>query len=413
MHEGLQPWLQQNPGVQVQILTLSDTASVLAQFAAGNGPDVFEAGILSPYRESHLVLDLSPYLRREGKAGQVFSPWQLQPLQAQVPGPTGLALYGLPVHTLTVAMAANRGAIDAAGLIEPQPGWTYQEWTQLWQQLVASRPGSYGGQFEWSGYDGAGGTPAPFYLKGFGGEYVDPHQSTRAWIARPASVAALEWCYGLRLSGVCGGSMTSDFATERLASGPLGTTGGLLDAAEQWHGLDWQLYPMPVWPTGPLTLGSGQFCAIWAGTGAPDVAWSLVRYLCLGTAWQRYLIRLALIGPNQTSLWSEWEQQVATQAPPLAKVDMGVFTRALEQGQLYGGLSFRFAEQQTNRILANFGQQVLSGVSVAAAATAAATQIDQVQAAQARLLAEGAVAQAQLRSWAANGPTTGSAGATG
>lgn len=403
MHEGLQPWLDRNPGVQVRIMTLTDTGTVVTEMLADSGPDVFEDTFLAPYSESHVAMDLAPYLQREGAEGRVFSASQLLPLQAQVPGPSGTALYGLPAHTRTVAMAVNRGVLDVLGLTEPQPEWTHSDWAQMWEQVVASRPGSLGGQLDWSGYDGSGGNPAPFYLKGFGGEYVDPRDATRAWIAQPGSVAALQWCYGLLLAGVCGGSMATDFATERLVSGPLGTTGGLLAAAEQWQGIDWQLYPMPIWPQGRWTLGSGQFCAIWSGTRAPDVAWSLVRYLCLETAWQRYLIRLALIGPNQTALWSEWQQQVTLQAPPLAAVDLGVFTRALQAGELYEGRSFRFAERQSSQILLDFGSQVRAGVSVQAAAAAAAAQIDAVQAQQARLLAAGELAQSKLRSWAGAG----------
>ncbi len=412
LQEGIQPWLDQNPGVQVRIQELPDAAAVTAQLVAGNGPDIFEDAVLAPYSESHLALDLSPYLRREGAAAQVFSASQLAPLQGLAPGPAGLAQYGLPAHTRTVAMAVNRGLLDSLGMTEPQPDWNYQQWAALWQQVVAARAGSYGGQLDWSGYDGSGGNPAPFYLAGFGGEYVDPQNVTRAWIDQPASVAALQWCYGLSLSGVCGGAMPADFTSERLASAPLGTTGGLLTAAEQWQGLDWNLYSMPIWPRGRLTLGSGEFCAIWSGTHAPDVAWSLVRYLCLETAWQRYLIRLALIGPNQTRLWGEWQQQLTVQAPPLAKVDLDVFTRALQEGQLYSGLSFRFAEQESTRILAAFGRQVLGGTSVAAAAAAAAQQIDAVQAAEARVLAAGDAAQAHLRSWASSG-TRGAAGGSG
>ena len=413
LRQGIQPWLAQNPGVRVQIADLANTQAIVASLLAGNGPDIFEDSVLPPYTESALALDLQPYLRREGAAGRVFTSGQLVPLQAQTAGPAGVALYGLPAHTRTVALAVNRGAVDALGLTEPQPDWTYGQWENLWRQVTASsRPGTWGSALDWSGYDGSGGNPAPFYLKGFGGEYVDPADPTQAWLDQSGSLDALNWAYGLVRDGVCVATsetdVESEFASGRLVSGPLGTTGGLLTAAEHWNGLDWNLYPMPVWPKGRFTLGSGEFCAIWSGSRQQELAWSLVDYLCLGSRWQEYLIQLALIGPNQQRLWGAWQAQVAVQAPPLRAVDIGVFAQAVGQNELYSGLSFPFAEQQTTQILAAFGQQVMNGVSVASAASAAAKRINAVQATYAQAEAAGQAAQADLQKWASSGTASGS-----
>ncbi len=411
LQEGIRPWLARNPGVEVHLVELGDTTDVVASLEAGMGPDVFEDSVLSPYTAAEQVQDLMPWVRRDGVSLNAFAGGRprLGPLQG--PGVDGRqALYGLPAHTRTVSMAVNLGVLDASGLGRPDPSWTYQDWANLWQQVVAANPGRWGGSLDWSGYDGSGGNPAPFYLRGFGGEYVDPANRTLCWLDQSGSLAALSWCYGLQLGNICGGSTDQDFGTGRLVSGPLGTTGGLLLAAQQWRDLHWGVYPMPRWPQGRFTLGSGQFCAMWAGTGAPDVAWSLMHYLCVQQDWQRYLIVMALLGPNQSNLWSEWKARVLSTAPPLQSVDLQVFVDAVQREELYPGLSFQFAEEQSTEILETFGSQVQSGMSVQAAALAATRQIDAVQSAAALQEQAARAAAARLTHMAANGAGPGPAG---
>ncbi len=398
LHAGIRPWLQANPGVEVRVVAYAHRADLTAAMVAGQGPDVFCDHLLPTFAQAGLVYDIGTYVRSFGVRLDAFAPALLRYLQSvsNAGGGSG-RLYGLPAYTHTLAMAVNEGTLATLGLSRPQPDWTHVQWADLWQRAVSLTPGRhrYGGNLYWSGYDYSGGNPAPFYLRGFGGEYVDPADTARCQLAAPGSIAAMTWCDQLVRSGVAGGDTLTDLGSGRLVSGPLGTAGDLARAAELWQGVRWNLYPMPVWPKGRLTFASSAFYGVWSGSRYPEVAWSLVRYLCLEPAWQRWMMQVALLGPNQPGLWDEWLSRVLqVGASALRAIDLRVFVDAVQRDEAYVGESFRFAEARCASLIRGFGAQVRSGhrpLVQAAAQTSTA-----VDALQRRGLAREAQAKAAL-----------------
>ena len=388
MYEAIQEWLTTQGGINVQVLPPASSSATIASMLAGNGPDVFWHLNLPLYLQQGLVLDLAPYVTRDRIDVGAFVPGQMDYLRAAgAPGAQG-ALYALPATLRTLALAVYEGALDALGLTYPEPGWTTTQWAALWASATvrgAAQPPQAGGRFDWAGYDGWGGNPSAFYLKGFGGEYVSAADPARSALTTAPSQDALQWCYGQILQGTCVGasplSVVNQVVSGQVVSGPIGTAGDLYDAALAWNTLKWDLYAMPVFPQGSLTYASSDFYAVWAGTRVPDVAWALARYLCVGPDWQTKMIEMAMAGPNQPSLWGNWESLVRQYASPLAKKNLGVYLDAVQGGGLYVGLPFRYAEQQVSRVLGGFASAVLGGqLTVPAAAASAAAQIDALEA---------------------------------
>jgi len=208
-----------------------------------------------------------------------------------------------------------------------------------------------GGQFYWSGYSSVGSDPAPFYLAGFGGEYVDPSDSTKCYLDNPGSQAALEWCYELLTEGVCGTSGL-DFKSGQQVVGTTDTAGGLINAAQSYGGLKWQIYDEFAWPKGKVSYAASDFYAINAATKNPDLCWDFMDFLCIKQDWQKWMVNLALNGPNQKALYPFWETTVKQVAPPLAKIDLSVFTRQMQNDEPYFGLLYKYASQQAGQAIA-------------------------------------------------------------
>jgi hypothetical protein len=404
MEDMIQGWLATQSGVSVRVLPSGNATTTVASMLAGAGPDVFWDVNLPLYAQQGLVLDLAPYASRDRIDLSGYIPAQLDYIRSVGAAAGGTALYALPATARVLAQGLYEGGLDRLGLGYPQPGWTAEQWAHLWAQVAAaSGRQEAGARLSWEGYDGGGANPSPFYLRGFGGEYADPADPARAALGSPASQAGLNWCYGQLLEGTALGgsdlSVANAVLQGKVVCGPLGTAGDLYDAVTAWRSLGkWDLYPMPLWPQGHLTGVSSDFYAVWSGTSAPDLAWDLLRYLCVGTDWQSKMMAMALAGPNQKALWTDWAGLVTRYASPLAQKNLGAFLDAVAGDQLYVGVPFRFQEQQVAAVLQTFGGDVLSGrQTVAAAAPVAAAQIDALEQAGAAAAAAAAAALGKLR----------------
>lgn len=402
MYEGIAPWLRANPGVSVRLTTVGYQRETVASMLAGTGPDVFEDWVLPLYVQADLLLDLTAYMRRDGVNAGLFPPFAMNYLTTTGrDAPAGAGLFGLPAFTDTLTTVVNEGLLGDLGLALPEPDWGYAQWTDLWRAATrrSSDPSRqrYGGQLSWSGYDYSGGNPAPFYLHGFGGEYVDPQQRTRCALDAPGSVACLSWAYSLLRDGVVGGSGVRDFALGRQATALLGSGGSLPSAASSWQSLRWDFYPMPIWPHGRMTYASSDFYGIWSGTTYPDVAWDFLRFLCVDPTWQRWMMKLALVAPNQPRLQDEWAAVVRGVAPTLRRKNLALITDGTLGGQPYIGASFRYEEQASANVIARYSGLAQAGeLSVAAAASRAAQGVNALQAGGSRVEALAVARMAEI-----------------
>ncbi len=392
LNHGLEPFVSAHKGVRVRITTLAYQQATVAALLAGTGPDVFEDWVLPPYVRNNLLLDLSPFVTRDNVDLGVFAPAQIAYFQ-QIGSfsPSGRGLYALPAYIHTKAQAVNLDILDRLDLSYPEPGWTWRQWTQLWQAVTvkSSTPNRSrtGASLPWYGFDSTGGNPAPFYWHGFGGGFVDPHSATRCYLDSPGSVALAEWLFPLLRQGVVGGG---NFATGSLVCDALGSAGSLPAAVSGWHGIKWQIFGQPVFPVVPdVNFAASDSYGISAGTKNPDLAWELLKYLTYGTSWQKYMMRLALTGPNQPSLWSEWADTVRAVAPPLKSKNIEIMVHSVARNHLYVRRLFRYANVDMAPVINRYTRLAQTGaMGIVQAFSAAAQQVNQMQLAGASLDAQ-------------------------
>ncbi len=379
MKQTWQPWLDQNPGVEIDLMSgLGRQQATATSMLAGQGPDVFADWVVPLFTSQHLLLDLTNYVKQSNVNLANYPQKDLALFQQ------GGGLWGLPSYLHLTAPAVNLSVLDGLGLTYPESGWTWQEWGQLWQSsaLRSTSPARsrVGYNWSWDGYDYYGSNPQAHYLKGFGGEYVDPTDGTKCYLSAPGSVACLEWIYGLnteKVTAVSGGDfttgslVTSNFATNVVAQlvGP-------------WSKLKWQLYDEPIYPQAATAYAASDFFAISALAPRPDIAWSFFEYVAVGAQWQRQMMHLIGMGPNQIALWPEWVAALKAEAPPLADKDLDVFVRQVQGNQPYFGLVFAYQDAAAgNAINAQTLPAQQGRTSVATATAQAVTQVDGIEAA--------------------------------
>jgi len=381
--QGIQPWLAQNKGVNVTITYMGYQQGTVAAMLAGAGPDIFADWVLPLYLGQNLLLDLTKYIQRDNVDLGIFPSKDMEVFQQSG------GLWALPSYLHLQAPAVNLGILDQLALSYPNPGWTYADWTKLLTTVTkkSSDPklNRVGGWFNWGGYDYHGGAPAPYYIKGFGGEYVDPNDNTQSYLANSGTQEGLSWVFGLLADGVCG-TGPANFQTGNQVVTWMDTAGGLIGAAQNFGGIKWQMYDEMVFPKGNVSYAASDFYAISAATKNPDTVWEFMKYLTVETDWQKWMVHLAMNGPNQKALYPFWVETVKQVARPLANIDLDVFNRQMQGNQPYFGLTFRYQDQRAGATIAAALQPAAkSPQTVPADCNQAAKQIAAIEAAGATL----------------------------
>ena len=376
--QGIQPWLDKHRGVQVNITYMGYHQPTVTAILAGTGPDVFADWVLPIYLAQHLLLDLTKYVQEDNVDLGIFPALDMDLFRQ------GGVLWALPSYLHLQAPAVNLGLLDQLALQYPDPSWTYAQWGALMAQLTnkSSDPKKQrrGGWFNWGGYDYWGGAPARYYLKGFGGEYVDPGNPAKSYLSSSGTEQCLSWIAGLLADGVAG-TGPLDFVTGQQAITWMNTAGGLIPIAQNGGALKWQLYDEMVFPRGRVAFAASDFYAVSAATKNPDIAWSFMKYLTVESDWQKWMVHLALNGPNQKQLYPFWEETVKQVATRLADIDLNVFTRQMVENQPYFGLLYKYQDQASGQtIKADLAPVWNNPQGVAAACRQAAAQVDALQA---------------------------------
>ena len=305
---------------------------------AGQGPDVFSDWVMPPFVENDMMLDLMLFIKRDNIDLSGFMQGEMSFFQEAArfspSNPNGL--YGLPAYLHTECYAVNLGILDELGLKYPESDWGIEEWTRLWEAATVKptngKKQRFGADYDFGGYDGSGNFLEPYWLYGFGGEYVDPTDPTKCYLSSPGSKAMANWIYPLIWEGVLG--FPEDWGTSNFAQGLVVCThnstctcGSQVQNATDWRGLKWDYFQDPVWPVRRATFAADDFYGIWSGTKYPELAWEFLKWLTVGPDWQRLVMQTALAGPNQAKLWPEWAEIVRQVAPPLRDKNLEAFVQ--------------------------------------------------------------------------------------
>ncbi len=340
----LQGFEQQHPGLRVrQTPFLAGTANEAA-IIAGSAADVFPACCdYGSYVYAGLLLPLDPYLKRDNVSQTLFSPGMV----AWLSFPSGT--FGLSRGTDANAFALDLGVLDTLGLAYPAPGWTHADLAKLCAATAkpAATPRRYGATFIYGGF-----TLLREFSRGFGARLQNSAR-TRQTLDTPEAVAAASWYFqdlywpGLVTSGFS--KAPGDTAIQNL------DMNNVLHLYRVWrNSAKWRFYPAPVYPHGHSTAMAGNFWGISATTRHPDPAWELLRWLAVGTEWQRFAMRTFLFPPGLNSLLAEWQHTVESVVPPLKGKGLEAFTEAGTRGWAsVAEINFQYA---TGAALAADGQ---------------------------------------------------------
>ena len=391
LHDAMQPFLAQNPGVDVQLFSNQGYQSATeTAMLAGAGPDVFSDWVMPPFVKVGQMLDMEPLVKRDNMDLSGFPQGEMGFFKEaglfSDTNPGGL--YAVPAYLHTEAYAVNLSVLDGLGITYPEPGWTIAAWIGLWESVTNRSPDPkkkrVGTDEARSGYDYGGGMITPYILWGYGGEYVDPSDPTRCYLDSPGSIACGEQMYRLHWEGVSG---QGNFAQGSLVSThDTCTCGHQVTEAQSWQGFKWDYFQDPVWPVRKSAYAASDFYGIWSGTKYPEQAWDLMKWLAFGPDWQRMVMRTALAGPNQAGLWEEWVTLLRQVAPPLAHKNLEAFAAPVVAQEPYFGHVFRYNDDQAKTIIGKYGGLLDSQkMGVRDAFTQAAQQINALQKAGAEM----------------------------
>jgi len=276
----LRVFQERNPGIQVEYINIPSNeylAKITAMMAAGSPPDVFFINNIDfPGLASRRVLrPLDPFIQRDKyPTGDIF-PGILKAFQWEG------AQYGLPRDVSNLVVFYNRNLLRKAGLPDPKPDWTWDDFLRYAKALTVEKDGK---RVQW------GVSFQTFYLFwepwvwSAGGRFYSPDHS-KFLLNSPPSVEGLQFYLDLRYKHRV--APTPEEAQDR---GPFtmflnGQTGMIVDG--RWRvptlkaraKFDFDVVPFPRGKAGSIVDIDGSGWVMAAGTRNPEAAWKLLSFL--------------------------------------------------------------------------------------------------------------------------------------
>jgi multiple sugar transport system substrate-binding protein len=276
----LRVFQERNPGIQVEYINIPSNeylAKITAMMAAGSPPDVFFINNIDfPGLASRGVLrPLDPFIQRDKyPTGDIF-PGILKAFQWEG------AQYGLPRDVSNLVVFYNRNLLRKAGLPDPKPDWTWDDFLRYAKALTVEKDGK---RVQW------GVSFQTFYLFwepwvwSAGGRFYSPDHS-KFLLNSPPSVEGLQFYLDLRYKHHV--APTPEEAQDR---GPFtmflnGQTGMIVDG--RWRvptlkaraKFDFDVVPFPRGKAGSIVDIDGSGWVMAVGTRNPEAAWKLLSFL--------------------------------------------------------------------------------------------------------------------------------------
>ncbi len=296
---------KENPGVKIALESVPQDygTKLLAQFASGSAPDVFQVGDgdVAKFQSQGVVESLDPYIT--GKNG--FDLNELYPAVAAF-GKIGDSTYYLTKDYSPLVLYFNKEKFDAAGVEVPNAKWTWDNLLTAAQKLTVDANGKTATE---EGFDAANvqtwgvwlpnswGDTAwergilPIIYQNGGSQVSEDGKTTTGYMNSEANVAALQWYVDLFEKYHVAPSKT-DYSS--FSGADLFATG---QVAMMWTGI----WPMNGYITGDSALtfpfganilpagpkgNANALC--WAGFGLysgsknKDAAWAFLKYIAAG-----------------------------------------------------------------------------------------------------------------------------------
>ena len=283
------PWVE----IQMEIAPWREYwTQLLAQIAAGTGPDVFaQSGWYIPnFHDQGLMLNLTPFVKEAQETWLVDEKYFTEAL--------GAGNYMGNMYTLTEGVGANalfynKDMFDAAGLSYPSDDWTWDDLLEASTKLTIDTNGKHPDEegfdteniVQWGVWYRPYTTTADVYSSIYrnGGQILD--ENFNCTVNQPEAVEAIQFFYDLyAVHHVAPGMEDCDTSCDPLAGGLVAmmSTGTwklkqYLDMPELNYGIAMK----PQSPGEPRQWGEfwGGGYAISATTPQPDAAWLFLSYL--------------------------------------------------------------------------------------------------------------------------------------
>ncbi|MDT7908797.1 sugar ABC transporter substrate-binding protein [Thermus sp.] len=276
----LRVFQERNPGIQVEYINIPSNeylAKITAMMAAGSPPDIFFINNIDfPGLASRGVLKpLDPFIQRDKyPTGDIF-PGILKAFQWEG------AQYGLPRDVSNLVVFYNRNLLRKAGLPDPKPDWTWDDFLRYAKALTVEKDGK---RVQW------GVSFQTFYLFwepwvwSAGGRFYSPDHS-KFLLNSPPSLEGLQFYLDLRYKHHV--APTPEEAQDRGAFTMFlnGQTGMIVDG--RWRvptlkaraKFDFDVVPFPRGKAGSIVDIDGSGWVMAAGTRNPEAAWKLLSFL--------------------------------------------------------------------------------------------------------------------------------------
>jgi len=270
---------EKHPDIEVEVINIPGVAAyrekLFTMIAGGSPPDVM---MLSDdgFREfvsRGILMDLTPFIEQDAS----FDRSQYFEATFQAFEYDG-HLYGIPRRANNMVMYYNRDLFKAAGVSEPTPDWTWDDFLAAAQQLTKGEgPGKqYGVVFE------------TMWLRAFpwiwqnGGSILTEDYSEPT-MTKPETIEALQFLSDLIQTYEVAPpvSVTGDlgtlqmFLTGRVAMVP---TGAWMIPQYRTADFDWNVAPLPMKKFKASPLYTSAY-AVSAKTSNPDAAWEFTRFM--------------------------------------------------------------------------------------------------------------------------------------
>uniref|UniRef100_A0A7V3ZZN1 Sugar ABC transporter substrate-binding protein n=2 Tax=Thermus tengchongensis TaxID=1214928 RepID=A0A7V3ZZN1_9DEIN len=295
--EVLKVFQEKNPGIQVEYINIPSAeylAKITAMMAAGTPPDVFFLNNIDfPGMASRGVLaPLDAFLQRDKYPTADIFPGILKAFQWEG------KQYGLPRDVSNLVVFYNRDLLKKAGLPDPKPDWTWEDFLRYAKALTVEKDGK---RVQW------GVSFQTFYLFwqpwvwSAGGRFYSPDH-TRFLLNSPASLEGLQFYLDLRYRHRV--APTPEEAQDRGAFTMFlnGQTAMIVDG--RWRvptlkaraKFDFDVVPFPRGKAGSIVDIDGSGWVMAAGTKNPEAAWKLLSFLA-GPEASRIFTKTGLIIP--------------------------------------------------------------------------------------------------------------------
>ena len=333
----LEEFHKANPNIEVFYSPDPDNfqEKMLTDMEAGTAPDVLAGccDTLPIWAQQGHLLDLRPYVEADLER-EIIDDWD--PAQYNSFFTQDGIQFALPKFHGALALYYNKDIFDEKGVSYPEYTWDHDDYLEV-MKLLTERNGD-GTVTRWGSMVDISWERIQIHVNGWGGNFVDPEDSTRSWMAKPESLAAMEWIRARMWDDEVMASKldvknlnTRDaFIQKQIAMVEDGSW-ALKDILEQ---ADFRIgvAPFPKGPVRKVTLATTDGFAIYSETKHPEASWELLKFL-VSRDYGLAMARAQLLQPARASLIEEWKDLIRAQYPDKAE---GLDIAAFADGQING-----------------------------------------------------------------------------